>query len=295
MSGKPNSMLKNLASRARAKHRLSSYLSHDLGTERQDTETPNLNKSSDADNVGNAKSNLNPNPGPVRQGESNFSNVPTRTAKFIPRQSLARLKRHEQNGQERVQYVQYLQEMEARVVSQMVAQMKAEISRVYSASASAALQAQDEARIQKALPDLPAQGARDWQNAQNVMLRNDFMQRCDGLLTSHQVADVLGSQAKNRAATANHLKDKAKVLCLRLHGQDVYPAFQFDALAQKTYPEMAMLIQVLQRDYEPGWQIALWFTAKNAWLGGQEPLSVWRQSRQEVLVAAQAEMAAFDA
>lgn len=284
MSGKPNSAIKNLAGRARAKHRLSSYLHPEPSSSSQDTEAP---QSSNSNNPSNAN--------PSRQSEANFASGAARNAKFIPRQSLARLKRQEHGGQEFVQYLQYLEEMEARVVSQMVAQMKAEISRVYSAQASATLQAQDEARIQKALPELAEQGARDWQNAQNALLRNDFMQRCDGLLTSHQVADVLGSQAKNRAATANHLKDKGKVLCLRLHGQDVYPAFQFNALAQKTYPEMAMLIHILQRDYEPGWQMALWFTAKNAWLGGQEPLSVWGRNRHEVLVAAQAEMAAFDA
>ncbi len=271
MSGKTTPVVKNLASRARAKHRLSSYLSPaGQPQELQARQT---------------------------EAEPYLATTPNRNPKFIPRQSFTRLKKkehseHDNTGQE---VVQYLQEMEGRVVSQMVAQMKAELARMVGVQATAALQAQDEARIQKALLDLPQLDAREWQNTQNAQARNHFMKTCDGLLTSHQVADLLGSQAKNRAASANHLKEKGKVLCLRLHAQDVYPLFQFNALAQKPYPEMAALIQLLQRDYEAGWQMALWFSSSNAWLDGETPLDVWHSDRQAVLAAAQAEMAAFDA
>lgn len=181
-----------------------------------------------------------------------------------------------------------LQDMEERVV----ARMSAEFSRLLQAQ-PANLQ-QDEARIQQALPALPEQSARTWQIEQNAALRTQFMQQCE-LLSSKQVADLLGSKAKNRAASANFLKDKGKIFAVRLHGQDYFPAFQFDPLAHHCYPEMAQLISQLARDYEPGWQLALWFTGPNEWLQGQTPLALWGQERDAVLRAAKAESLAFDA
>ncbi len=191
---------------------------------------------------------------------------------------------------------QCLQEMEERVV----ARMTAEFSRLMEAQpimGLAAQQAQLEARIQQAMPPLPAlavQSARAWQIEQNAQLRAQFIEQCE-LASSKQVADLLDSKAKNRAATASHLKDKGKIFSVRLHGQDYFPTFQFDLLARRCHPEMAQLIQVLARDYEPGWQLALWFTGPNEWLEGQTPLGVWAHDRAAVVQAAKAESVAFDA
>ncbi len=194
---------------------------------------------------------------------------------------------------------QCLQEMEERVV----ARMTAEFSRLLEAQpimGLAAQQAQLEASIQQAMPPLPAlsalsaQNAQAWQIEQNAQLRAQFIEQCE-LASSKQVADLLDSKAKNRAATASHLKDKGKIFSVRLHGQDYFPTFQFDLLGKRCHPEMAQLIQVLARDYEPGWQLALWLTGPNEWLEGQPPLAVWAHDRAAVVQAAKAESVAFDA
>lgn len=198
--------------------------------------------------------------------------------------------------------VHYLQAMEERVI----ARMSAEIARLYVNQAIGqaanpanltvlALQEQDEACIQQALPELPLAAARDWQNEQNAQLRLQFIDKCGALLSSHEVANLLQSKAKNRAAAANHLKEKGRVLCLRLHGHDVYPAFQFDTQACHVYREMADIIQALSRDFEAGWQMALWFITPNAWLLGQLPLILWPVQKSAVVSAARAQSAAFDA
>lgn len=189
---------------------------------------------------------------------------------------------------------QYWLELEERVV----ARMSAEFSRLlqhHQADNPVSMHAQDEASIDQALsPPSERQSARAWQIEQNTRLRAQFIDQCE-LLNSKQVADLLDSKAKNRAAKASHLKDKGKVFCVRLHGQDYFPAFQFDALGQCCHPEMAEVILARQRDCEPGWQLALWFNAANAWLDGQTPLAVWANDRHAVVNAAVAESAAFDA
>jgi hypothetical protein len=191
---------------------------------------------------------------------------------------------------------QCLQEMEERVV----ARMTAEFSRLLEGQSIIGLagqQAQVEASIQQAMPPLPAlssQNARAWQIEQNAKLRAQFIEQCE-LASSKQVADLLDSKAKNRAATASHLKDKGKIFSVRLHGQDYFPTFQFDLLARRCHPEMAQLIQILARDYDPGWQLALWFAGPNEWLEGQTPLALWVHDRAAVVQAAKAESAAFDA
>ncbi len=177
----------------------------------------------------------------------------------------------------------------------MVERVTSEISRLLHEQQIADLQAGAEASIDQNLPTVPPQHqAHLWQIEQNTRLRAQFMEQCD-LFNSKQVADLLESKAKNRAATASHLKDKGKLFAVRLHGQDYFPAFQFDLASRRCFPEIAELIVILQRDCEPGWQLALWFSAPNAWLDGRTPLQVWQSDRGAVLQAAGAESAAFDA
>ena len=177
----------------------------------------------------------------------------------------------------------------------MVERVTSEISRLLHEQQIADLQAGAEASIDQKLPSVPPQHqAHLWQIEQNTRLRTEFMAQCD-LFSSKQVADLLESKAKNRAATASHLKDKGKIFAVRLHGQDYFPAFQFDLANRRSFPEIAELIAIMQRDCEPGWQLALWFSAPNAWLDERTPLQVWQPARGAVLQAASAESAAFDA
>jgi hypothetical protein len=152
----------------------------------------------------------------------------------------------------------------------------------------------DEALIQQAMEKLPGkEEAHQWQLAQNAGARNAFRMQCGGLLSSRDVADLLGSAAKNRAALAKQLKDAGKALSVRLRNQDHYPGFQFDHENQRLFPEIAEIIALLAADYDHGWQMALWFSCNNEWLGGNTPLAVWPDDRRAVIEAARAEHTLF--
>lgn len=152
----------------------------------------------------------------------------------------------------------------------------------------------DESAIQDAMDMLPGKAdAHRWQISKNVLARNAFRLQCEGLLSSKDVADLLGSTAKNRAALAKQLKDAGKALSVRLRNQDHYPGFQFDQENQCVYPEMSEIIALLASDYDYGWQMALWFSCDNEWLDGKTPLAVWPDDRPAVLEAARSESALF--
>lgn len=152
----------------------------------------------------------------------------------------------------------------------------------------------DESEIQDAMDMLPGgTEAHRWQISKNVQARNAFRTQCEGLLSSKEVADLLGSTAKNRAALAKQLKDAGKALSVRLRNQDHYPGFQFDQENQRVYPEMSGIIALLAADYEYGWQMALWFSCDNEWLEGKTPLALWPDDRRAVVEAARSESALF--
>jgi hypothetical protein len=152
----------------------------------------------------------------------------------------------------------------------------------------------DESAIQDAMDMLPGKAeAHRWQISKNVLARNAFRLQCEGLLSSKDVADLLGSTAKNRAALAKQLKDAGKALSVRLRNQDHYPGFQFDQENQCVFPEMSAIIALLAADHDYGWQMALWFSCDNEWLDGKTPLAVWPEDRQAVLEAARSESTLF--
>ena len=152
----------------------------------------------------------------------------------------------------------------------------------------------DESLIQEEMDKLPGKAeAHRWQLDQNVAARNAFRTDCGGMLSSREVADLLGSTAKNRAALAKQLKDGGRALSVRLRNQDLYPGFQFDRENQRVHPEMSEILALLAADYAYGWQMALWFTCNNEWLAGNTPLAVWPDDRQAVVEAARSENALF--
>ncbi|MBV8049146.1 MAG: hypothetical protein JO171_18505 [Paludibacterium sp.] len=142
--------------------------------------------------------------------------------------------------------------------------------------------------------DPAAEALLAWHAQRNAEARKDFIAKCGVLLSADKVADVLGSEAKNRAAQASRLKSENKVLVVHLQGRDYFPSFQLDLDNQRPYPEMAELLLVLAPVYEPGWQAAIWFVTPNAWLAGQEPMALWPRQRLRVLAAAHAEAEVMD-
>lgn len=117
---------------------------------------------------------------------------------------------------------------------------------------------------------VPSQAAVE-QMRRNAEARHRLLAE-HGTLTSEQVADTLGSQARNRAATAYRLQRAGKIFGVRHREETVFPAFQFSAGGvRRGVPEV---LRRLQQRGLSGWEIALWFTAGSGFLGGRRPLDV---------------------
>lgn len=102
-----------------------------------------------------------------------------------------------------------------------------------------------------------------------------------GALTSEEVADEVGSRARNRAASAHRLQNAGKVFAVRHQGQTLFPAFQFSGGAVRVgVPEV---LQALHNRGLSGWEIALWFVSGSSFLGGRGPLDLLDEDRELVI------------
>jgi hypothetical protein len=103
-----------------------------------------------------------------------------------------------------------------------------------------------------------------------------------GALTSAEVAELAGSDAKNASALASRWRREGRIVAVDHHGTAYYPAFQFDA-GGKPRPVIAEVLEHL--DVSP-WQQALWFTTANGWLDGRRPVDVLDEQPAAVVAAA---------
>lgn len=122
--------------------------------------------------------------------------------------------------------------------------------------------------------------------AAHVELSEEF-----GLLSSSQVAELAKSKsmASNPAALANRWRKERKVFTVDVDGAQRFPGFQFGANG-KPLPVIAEVVEAVG-DRLTGWDLALWFTGSNGWLGGQRPVDVL-DSDAELVVAAAGHLAA---
>jgi hypothetical protein len=107
-----------------------------------------------------------------------------------------------------------------------------------------------------------------------------------GLLSSAEVADRAGSKAANAAALASRWRKEGRVLAVEVDASTRYPAFQFDAEGR---PLLAVgeVVDALGSKLR-GWELALWFTGTNDWLGGVRPVDVLASAPEQVAHAARA-------
>jgi hypothetical protein len=134
--------------------------------------------------------------------------------------------------------------------------------------------------IAEASPAALAQARR------NAYARRRFIEQWGGF-TSEEAAELAGSTAKNRAATASRWKQTRRVFAVPYAGKTNFPAFQFDQNGEPK-PVIHDILGVLQKHYGP-WEIGLWFTAANGILGGRRPVDVLDKDSGKVLAAAQYE------
>jgi hypothetical protein len=114
-----------------------------------------------------------------------------------------------------------------------------------------------------------AASARAQQALWNAQRRLAVLEEC-GPLTSHQVADLAGSTARNRSALAHSWRQQGRIFAVA-HGRELLsPAFQFGPDGQPR-PAIGRVLAVLGERLG-GWGTAVWFTSPNPHLGGARPV-----------------------
>ncbi len=110
-----------------------------------------------------------------------------------------------------------------------------------------------------------------------------------GVLTSTGVAELAGSQAKNRAALANRWKQERRIFSVQHQGATVFPGYQFDT-AGRPRPVIAEVVDRLGSQSSE-WELALWFVAETGWLSGRRPVDLLDRDPRAVAEAASREAA----
>ena len=107
-----------------------------------------------------------------------------------------------------------------------------------------------------------------------------------GGLTSAQVADLGGSRAANRSATAHRWRSEGRIFAVSYRGATVFPGFQFGAEGRPR-PVVAEVVRRLGGAVGP-WELALWFTTASDRLGGARPVDRLDADPDAVVAAAEA-------
>ncbi len=151
--------------------------------------------------------------------------------------------------------------------------------------------AQMEALIESLLPATTVPSAAAVLQARRNAEAREALLHEFGALTSSEVAEMAGSEAKNRAALANRWKQEGRIFSVTRHGVTLFPGFQFDEQGRPK-PVIAEVVRALGSE-SSDWELALWFVSRTGWLGGRRPVDLLELEPQVVIEAAEREAAGF--
>jgi hypothetical protein len=123
--------------------------------------------------------------------------------------------------------------------------------------------------IERMVPDLKIPS-----DAAAILARRNATRRAElleefGALTGEQIAEER-SRATNRHALAARWRKEGRLFGVPHRGQTVYPGFQFDDDGG-VRAVIREVLEALPRAQMSDWEVALWWTSANGWLGGQRP------------------------
>lgn len=106
-----------------------------------------------------------------------------------------------------------------------------------------------------------------------------------GLYDSDHVAEVAGSAATNRSATASRWSAAGRIFTVNHRGTRLYPSFQFGTDGHPR-PVIASVLEVFEPYGLDGWETALWFTTASGWLDDQRPVDLLTREPEQIVKAA---------
>jgi hypothetical protein len=107
-----------------------------------------------------------------------------------------------------------------------------------------------------------------------------------GLLEAEELAEMVGSKAKNRSATASRWLTERRVFAVEHLGRRYFPAFQFGADGRPR-AVIKRVVEVFEPYGLDGWELALWFTTVTGWLDDKRPVDRLSTNPDDVVAAAQ--------
>jgi hypothetical protein len=114
----------------------------------------------------------------------------------------------------------------------------------------------------------------------------EFTQARRNLIAREAFVSEFGSPRQLDLQAAALLEAEGRVFSVDYRGTRIYPRFQFDETGP--LPAVANVLSIL-RELRSPWEIALWFTGNNGWLGGARPVDLLAIRPDHVIAAAQQE------
>ena len=130
--------------------------------------------------------------------------------------------------------------------------------------------------------DYRAHEARRWADARAAFLADHES------VTAPELARLTGSRSINPSARAHSWAKANRIFSVNDGTGERYPLFQLRE--GQPLPQLAEILPILKRKLS-NWQIALWFTAPNAWVGDwRRPIDLLTDSPDVVIDAARHEV-----
>jgi hypothetical protein len=122
------------------------------------------------------------------------------------------------------------------------------------------------------------------QARRNAAARTAFFEEF-GFLTAAEVSELASSSARNRSALATRWRKEQRIFAVPQHGAWYYPLFQFGQDGQPL-PVIGEVLDKFKGAGMSAWEVALWFTGRNGWLGDRRPVDALGNDPEAVVEAA---------
>jgi hypothetical protein len=133
-------------------------------------------------------------------------------------------------------------------------------------------------------PSVPSAATVD-QARRNADARASFLAEFP-TATSGEVAELVGSRSKNRAALANQWRAQGRVFAIPVGRELRYPLFQFDPQTGAPKPALKPVLAALTAAGFSGWQLALFWTGVLSSLDDRRPIDLLDSEPEQVIEAA---------
>ncbi|MGH9185271.1 MAG: hypothetical protein ACRD0U_05585 [Acidimicrobiales bacterium] len=143
--------------------------------------------------------------------------------------------------------------------------------------------------IERSAPDIEVPPPVVLEQARrNLALRVAMLEEF-GAVEATELAELVGSTARNRASTVDNWRRADRIVTVRWHGRTLVPGFQLLASGQPD-PVLRAVLRGLRAYGMGDWEQALWFVVPSPALGGQRPVDRLLALREQPAAEGEAEL-----